>query len=165
MKRTLLQATLLTALCLLLAVISASVTGCSTLHVVNPTYSIRQIRPHVAIALPLSESAIDFDFNLIVDNPNAVGIRLDAIDFDLLVNGSPLLQSISTQQGIHIPARGYGEARLRTRVTYQTARAVFREVAESIQGNRAHYELRGTAYYHTPLGQLRFPVTVYANQP
>jgi len=168
MKRTLTMATLLTALCLLLALVSATFTGCSSalraLHIENPRYSIRDIRPHVAIALPLSQSSIDFDFNLGVDNPNSVGIRLDAVDFDLLVNGNRLLNSVSSQQGIQIPARGYGEARLRSRVTYNDARAIFREVADIIQGNRAQYEVRGTAYYDTPVGQLRFPVTVYSNQ-
>jgi hypothetical protein len=29
-----------------------------------------------------------------------------------------------------------------------------------IQGNRATYGIQGSAYYGTPIGQLRFPVNV-----
>src|SRR5438045_9190580 len=70
-----------TALCL---------AGCTSmyrnLNIVNPSYSLRNIRPHVAIALPLSASSIDLDFDVGVDNPNSVGLRLDRLDFDVLVN-------------------------------------------------------------------------------
>jgi hypothetical protein len=30
-----------------------------------------------------------------------------------------------------------------------------------VQGNRARYEVRGRAYYNTPIGQLQFPVSVF----
>ena len=38
------------------------------------------------------------------------------------------------------------------------------QVADVIQGQRANYEVRGTAYYDTPVGRLNFPVTVYATR-
>ena len=63
--------------------------GCRSLaglNIVNPRYALRGVVPHVAIALPLSQSAIDLDFNIEVDNPNPVGLRLDWLDFDLAVN-------------------------------------------------------------------------------
>ncbi len=31
-----------------------------------------------------------------------------------------------------------------------------------VQGNRAHYTIHGNACYHTPLGEKRFPVTLYS---
>src|SRR5437762_9938667 len=89
--------------------------GCTSvrnLDIVNPRYSLRDIRPHVAIALPLSASSIDLDFDVGVDNPNTVGLRLDRIDFDVLVNDSPLLTQVSTPQGINIPAHGLGNVHL-----------------------------------------------------
>ena len=64
MKRHLIYASLLTGLCLVLAAVALSLSGCSTLanlNIVNPSYSLRDIRPHVAIALPLSASSIDLD--------------------------------------------------------------------------------------------------------
>jgi LEA14-like dessication related protein len=165
MKRTLVYAALLTGLCIALALVSVSLTGCSTvaktLNIENPRYSLHDIRPRIDIALPLSASAIDFDFALGVENPNSVGLRLDRIDFDLLVNDNPVINSVSSQ-GVRIPARGSGDVRLRARVGYNNIRTIWREVADVIQGNRARYSLRGNAYYDTPLGQMRFPVTVYS---
>ena len=168
MKRNLIYATLLTALCIVLSVATFSLSGCSTvgraLNIVNPSYSIRDIRPRVAIALPFSASSIDFDFTLGVDNPNSVALRLDRVDFDLLINDNPILQSVSSDQRINIPARGIGDVHLRTRVGYDNLRTVFRDVAEMVQGNRARYEIRGNAFYNTPIGSMRFPVTVFSSR-
>lgn len=157
-------AALLTGLCLVLSAISM-LSGCGLakdLNIINPSYSIRDIRPRVQVALPLSASSIDFDFTVGIDNPNRVGLRLDKIDFSLFVNDTRVVDSVS-DQGINIPANKYGEVRLRSRVGYQNLRSMFQEVAGLIQGNRARYELRGNAYYNTPVGQLKFPVTVYSS--
>lgn len=166
MKKTLLYATFLTMLCLGLAAATMTLSGCSSiargLNIVNPSYSIRDIRPHVAIALPLSASTIDFDFNLGVDNPNSVGLRLSGVDFDLLVNGNQLVRS-SSVDSVQIPARGLGLVHLRTSVGYNNIRSIFTQVADLIQGNRAQYQVRGNAYYDTPVGRLTFPVTVYSS--
>lgn len=165
MKRTLVYASLLTGLCLALSA-TLVLSSCSTLgkalNIVNPTYSIRGIRPHVAIALPLSASSIDLDFDIGVDNPNSVGLNLERIDFDVLVNDNPLLTQVSTPQAIRIPARGLGNVHLKTRVGYQNIRNIWTQVTDLIAGNRATYQIRGNAYYNTPLGQMRFPVTVYS---
>ena len=166
MKRTLIQGATLTALCIALAALTVALTGCSTLanlNIQNPRYSIRDIRPRVDIAIPLSASSIDFDFALEVDNPNPVGLRLDRLDFNLFVNDNRILDSISAQ-GIRIPAQGRGDVQLRARVGYQELRSMFTEVADIIRGDRARYELRGDAYYDTPIGPLKFPVTVYSTR-
>jgi len=166
MKKTLVYASLLTGLCLALSAVTFVLSGCSTvgkaLNIVNPSYSIRDIRPHVAIALPLSASSIDLDFDVGVDNPNSVGLNLQRLDFDVLVNDNPLLTQVSTPQAIHIPARGLGNVHLKTRIGYQNIRNIWSQVTDLIAGNRATYQIRGNAYYNTPLGEMRFPVTVYS---
>jgi LEA14-like dessication related protein len=165
MKRTLIPATLLTAICVVLAALTLSTSGCRSLAgltIVNPSYSLRGIVPHVAIALPLSASAIDFDFTIAVDNPNPVGLRLDWLDFDLAINDTPILTSVRADQGVHIPAHGMGDVHLRTRVGYSNLKTLFREIADMVQGNRATYAIHGNAYYNTPLGQKRFPLTLYS---
>jgi len=150
------------------AVLAAALFGtrCSTvasaLNIVNPTYSLRNVQPHLAIGLPLSNSAIDLDFDLGVDNPNGVGLKMSGINFDMLVNGNHLLSSQSSNV-VDIPAKGYGAVHLRSRVGYNEIRTIWSQVVDLIQGNRANYEVRGTAYYDTPAGRLNFPVTVYAN--
>lgn len=165
MKRNLLVATLLTVTCIALSAVTLSLSGCQSLanlNIVNPTYSLRGIVPHVAIALPLSSSAMDFDFTIGVDNPNPVGLRLDWLDFDLAINDTPILSSVRAEQGIQIPAHGVGDVHLRTRVGYENLKTLFHQVADMVQGNRATYTIRGNAYYHTPIGQMRFPLTLYS---
>ncbi len=158
---------LLTGVCLVLAAVTLVLSGCNTiarnLNIVNPTYSIRDVRPRVAIALPLSASTIDFDFTLGVDNPNTVGVKLARVDFDVLVNDNPVVSSVSNDR-INIPARGFGEVHLRSRVGYDNMRSLWREVSDAIQGNRARYAIRGNASYDTPIGPLTFPLTVYTNR-
>ena len=142
--------------------------GCSTLqralNIENPRYNIRDIRPRVDIALPLSASSIDIDFAIEVDNPNSVGLRLDQIDFNLFINNSRVLDSIS-QQNINIPANGRGDVQLRTRIGYQNVRSLWNEIVDMVSGReRAKYEIRGNAYYQTPVGRLKFPVTVFSSR-
>ncbi|HYK02754.1 MAG TPA: LEA type 2 family protein [Thermoanaerobaculia bacterium] len=147
--------------------IALLLSGCSALQgalqIENPRYNIRNIHPRIDIALPLSASSIDIDFAIEVDNPNRVGLRLDQIDFNLFINDSRVLDSIS-QQNINIPANGRGDVNLRTRIGYQQIRSLWNEVVDVIRGERARYEIRGNAYYNTPVGRLKFPVTVYSSR-
>lgn len=149
-----------------IAVLAVVAAGCNTLrdlNIENPEYSIRNIRPRVSFALPLSASTIDFDMNVEVDNPNNVALRLDRIDFDILVDGQHVVSGVSRDQ-IRIPARGIGEVPLRARVGYNEVRSLWREVTQAIQGDRARYEVRGRVYYNTPLGRLDFPLTIYRSR-
>ena len=166
MKRTLTLGTLLAVLSIT-AGVALLLTSCSTiqkaLNIENPRYSLRDIRPRVDIALPLSASSIDIDFNIEVDNPNSVGLHLDQIDFNLFINESRVLDSIS-QQDIRIPANGRGNVALRTRIGYDNIRSLWNEMVDVVRGQRAKYEIRGDAYYQTPVGRLKFPVTVYSTR-
>ena len=142
--------------------------GCSAiqsaLDIENPRYSIRNIHPRLDIAIPLSSSSVDIDFALEVDNPNRVGLRLDQIDFNLFINDTRVLDSIS-RQNITIPANGRGDVQLRTRIGYQNIRSLWTEMVDIVSGRqRAKYELRGNAYYQTPVGRLKLPVTVFSTR-
>jgi LEA14-like dessication related protein len=164
MRRTSILATLFPTI-IVLAAVAFSFSGCRSLvvgKIVNPSYSLRGIVPHVAIALPLSASAIDFDITIGVDNPNSIGLQLDWLEFDLAINDIPILTSVRADQGVNIPAHGVGDIHLRTRVGYANLKALFRQVADMVQGNRAHYAIHGNAYYHTPFGERRYPVTLYS---
>ncbi|HSY49374.1 MAG TPA: LEA type 2 family protein [Thermoanaerobaculia bacterium] len=168
MRRTSILATLFPTACIVLAAAALSLSGCRSLLIgklVNPSYSLRGVMPHVAIALPLSASAIDFDITIGVDNPNSIGLHLDWLEFDLAINDIPILTSVRADQGVNIPAHGVGDIHLRTRVGYANLKALFRQVADMVQGNRAHYAIHGNAYYHTPFGEKRYPVTLYSRGP
>ena len=148
----------------LCALALATLTGCDTLrqtlNIQNPTFILRGIQPRVALAVPFSQSSIDFDFDIEVQNPNTVGLRLDRIDFDLLVNGNQITRGFSSDR-IQIPANGFGDVRIRTRVGYDDIRSLFREVVDMVEGRRANYELRGRAFFNTPIGTMDFPLTLY----
>jgi LEA14-like dessication related protein len=166
MKRLLPHGLVLAGLCVVLAALTLSLSGCSTvgaLNIQNPNYTIRDVRPHVSIALPLSASSIDFDFTIGVDNPNSVSLNLARLDYGLLVNGNRLIDGISTDR-ITIPARGANDVRLRARVGYRDIPNLFQQIVNVVQGQRANYEVQGNAYFDTPLGQMRFPVTVAATR-
>ena len=167
MKRSLTYGTALAGLSILAGALLL-LSGCGAvrqaLNIENPRYSIRDIRPRLDIAIPLSASSIDVDFAIEVDNPNSVGLRLDEIDFNLFINDARVLDSIS-QQNIRIPANGRGDVQLRTRIGYQQVRNLWNEMVDIVSGRqRAKYEIRGNAYYDTPLGRLKFPVTVYSSR-
>lgn len=157
MRRTLLYASLLTGLCVLLAVITFSLSGCSAINIINPSYSLRSVNPHLMLGIP---PAMDVDFTIGVDNPNSVALRLDHFDFDLLINDTPVLNNVRSDQGVHIPARGYGDVNLRAHVNFANLQTIYRQIIDYIQGNRASYQIRGNAYYDTPIGTMRFPVAV-----
>jgi LEA14-like dessication related protein len=167
MKRNLTLGTVLAIFCIAAGVAMMLLSSCAalrqTLNIENPRYSIRDIRPRVDIALPLSASSIDINFAVEVDNPNSVALRLDQIDFNLFINDNRVLDSIS-QQDIRIPANGRGDVNLRTRIGYENVRSLWTELVDVIRGNRARYELRGNAYYQTPIGRMKFPVTVYSTR-
>lgn len=141
--------------------------GCSSiasaLDIQNPRYTIRDIRPSVDIAIPLSASTIDIDFALEVDNPNSVGLRLDELDFNLFINDNRVLESVS-RQDIRIPANGIGDVALQTRIGYSNVRSMWNEIVNIVRGQRARYEIRGNAYYDTPVGRLKLPVTVFSTR-
>jgi LEA14-like dessication related protein len=168
MKQKLALGSILALLSIGAGTVTLLLSGCSAirsaLDIENPRYSIRDIHPRVDIAIPLSASSLDIDFALEVDNPNRVGLRLDQIDFNLFINDACVLDSVS-QQNINIPANGRGDVQLRTRIGYQNIRSLWNEVVDIATGRqRAKYELRGNAYYQTPVGRLKLPVTVFSTR-
>jgi LEA14-like dessication related protein len=158
MKRNLIAASILTLACVALAAVTLTLTGCNSLaNVVNPTYSLRAVDPHLVLGLP---PALDLDLTIGIDNPNPVSLRLDHFDFDLLINDNPVLNNVRSDQGVHIPARGLGDVQVRAHVNFANLQSIAQQIIDMVRGNRARYAIRGNAYYDTPLGQLRFPLTV-----
>lgn len=157
MKRSLVYAALLALACLTLGAITLALSGCAALqdlNIQNPTYSLVDVAPRLNLSIPPS---IDFDLTVGVDNPNPVALRLDHFDFNLFVNENQVANGTSFDR-IDIPAHGTGDVRLATHVTYQNIKTIFQQIVEMIQGNRAHYAIRGNAAYDTPVGRLTFPV-------
>jgi len=86
-------------------------------------------------------------------------LNLARLDFGVLVNGSRLIDSFSSDR-VNIPARGSNDIHLRARVGYQQIPNLFQQIVNVVQGQSANYEVQGNAYFDTPVGQMRFPVAV-----
>src|SRR5579884_1696571 len=160
MRRQLVFGSLLAAVCFALSICLVALSGCNTLanlHIINPSYSLRSVTPHLNLGLPPS---VDLDFVVNVYNPNRVGLQLNYLDFDVFVNNEAILRNVHSVQGFSIPANTDNDVHLATHVTYDSIRAIYDQVISMIQGNRATYGIQGNAYYDTPIGQLRFPVNV-----
>jgi len=150
------------ATCVALSICLIATSGCNTLanlHVINPSYQLRSVNPHLNLGIPPS---MDLEFTVNVNNPNPVALTLNYFDFDVLVNNNPILRNVHSVQGFRIRAQGDNDVHLATHVTYDSIRSIYTEVVNMIQGNRASYGIQGNAYYDTPVGQLRFPVSVYS---
>ncbi len=134
--------------------------GCSSLlDLQQPEYSLRSITTTPRIAIPLQKSTIDLDFNIEIHNPNDLALTMDRIDVDVFLNNQQVTNTISTRQ-VRIPANGIGDARLTTSVDYESVRSMFYEIVNAVERGEANYELRGKAWFNTPLGNLSFPITV-----
>ncbi|MBW3670862.1 MAG: LEA type 2 family protein [Acidobacteria bacterium] len=134
--------------------------GCSTLlNLKTPEYSLRSITTTPRIAIPLRESTIDFDFLLEIRNPNGVALTLDQIDLDVFLNNRQVTNTVSSHQ-VKVPANGIGDARLSTSVDYESIRSLFNEIVRAVERGETDYELRGRAWFQTPLGRMNFPINV-----
>ncbi len=159
MRRPLVLAALLTALCVGLSVLTLSLSGCSALayrHLEKPDYRLIDVAAKVNASLPPS---IDLDLTIGVDNPNPVALRLDAFDFVLFADDQRIANG-STTDRVNIPANGSGDVRLRAHLSYKSLKTIYRDLTEVVQGGRAHYTLEGNATFDTPLGQRTYPVKV-----
>lgn len=145
---------------LLSALAVVLVTGCSALlDLQEPDYQLRTITTTPRIAIPLRDSAIDFDFLIEVSNPNSIALTLDGLEVDLFLNGEQVTRSV-TSQNLRIPANGVADARLRTSLDYDSVRSLFSQIVASVESRQASYELRGKAWFQTPVGRLSFPISV-----
>lgn len=134
--------------------------GCSSLlDLQEPEYSLRSITTTPRIAIPLQQSTIDLDFLIEIRNPNDLALTMDRIDLDIFLNNQRVTNTVSSRQ-VRIPANGIGDARLRTSVDYESVRSMFNEIVNAVERGEADYELRGRAWFDTPLGDLSFPITV-----
>lgn len=134
--------------------------GCrSLLNIQEPDYEILRVVPRVSLAFPLERSTIDLEFLVEIDNPNTFALNLDRIDFDVFIDGREVIQGVSNRE-IRVPAQGVGEVVLSTRLTYDSIREIFREVAEVVRGGDADYQLKGKAWYRTRLGNVSLPFEI-----
>lgn len=88
-----------------------------------------------------------------IDNPNAVGLRLQSLDYRLDVESHQAITG-SAAGGIHIPSRGSAPVDLPVRVRY----ADVPPLVDSLFGREiVRWRISGEAALDTPVGPIRIP--------
>lgn len=119
------------------------------------------IEPDVSIAgVRLEEAHLnsaEFLFEFEVDNPNAVGLVLDALDYRLHLNGRPLLDGRRDRR-LEIPANGESRVELPVTIRYADILQVI-DSFDGRRGRRPDYELEANFRFDAPiLGAITVPV-------
>lgn len=128
-----------------------SSTGCAMfMHTVEkPTVDVRD----VAVTSASLTAGVDGEIRLDVTNPNAVGVPLSGIDWQLSVDGAQALTG-HVELSQTIPARGVAPV---TAALHIDARDAF-EVARRVAGGARDYQLDARLHFATALGEISVDV-------
>jgi LEA14-like dessication related protein len=122
--------------------IATLLTGCSSVMLATlkpPKVSLEDVRP---IELGLLQQR--FELELRMDNPNDLDLNLEALEFDLDLNGQPLASGLSTQPVI-IPGLGNQVVKLEAVTTSSKLIKQLRGLNLDALGNGANYQIKGRA--------------------
>ena len=102
-------------------------------------------------------------FDLSVDNPNAIPIESEGLDYNLSVSQKSLVSVDRSRKKIDLPARGRGNLSVPVTVNF----ADVYEVASSLRGrNEIDYAMELGLYFDLPLiGKFRVPIAYQDSLP
>ena len=142
----------LLAVALAVALALAACSGLGGLaRVVQPNVDVTDVK-----VLGTTLTGADLLFQFRVDNPNAVGLVLDAIGYRLRLNGQPLLDGRNDQQ-TRIAANGRSFVELPVTIRYED---VYRVIRSFENRQRPDYALDADFRFNVPiLGAVTVPVT------
>ena len=120
--------------CLLLIFIAA---GCETLKTFIKPPAV-QFDNVVLKSASLFQGTLEFTFN--VTNPNPVGLKLDGMTYQLVVEGKKMLEG-NQIQGLALPALGTAKAIVPLTVNYMDS---FNSLSDFFKKDTLSYELSGT---------------------
>lgn len=124
----------------------------------KPTASIN------AVSLAdMTLDAVTLLFDLSVNNPNAVALRSDGLDYSLNVSEQPLVSIDRSKRAIDLPANGRGQLQIPVTFNFQD----LYQVASSLRGrNEIAYDMQLGVYFDLPLiGEFRVPVSYASTVP
>jgi LEA14-like dessication related protein len=141
---------LLTILAAVLTLVSCAGYG-SLANMVRPQVDVTDVK-----VLGTTLTGADLLFQFRVDNPNAVGLVLDAIGYRLRLNDQPLLDGRRDQQ-LRIGANGRSVVELPVTIRYED---VYRVIRSFSNRERPDYALDADFRFDVPiLGAINVPVT------
>lgn len=143
-------------LSLILAAIFLS--ACSTIHNLLREANIR--KPEVEFVdsklTGLSFSSVDFMFNLKVDNPNPLGVKLDGFDYDFLINGASFIKG-SQEKELEIKANDENTVQLPLSLGFMDLYDTFQSLRSK---DKSTYQLKCAFSFNIPvLGVVKVPVS------
>jgi hypothetical protein len=100
------------------------------------------------------------DIRLQAKNPNSFNINLDRLDVHLYINDHKTASSAF--DGVSLKAKGTSPLNTTVSVSYIGAGMAVIGALRDKSGVR--YAIKGVAHCNTPLGVMRFPVTLYKNR-
>ena len=123
-------------------------------------------RPHVGFAGAkldkLSFDSADFLFDLRMQNPNHLSIKLAGLDYDFLINGSSFLSG-KDEEGLEIPANGEDTIQLPLSLRFVD---LYRAVQSLQDQDESTYQLNCGFSFNLPiLGTVRIPVSKTGDFP
>jgi len=123
-------------------------------------------RPSVSLDSTRLQSISVRDVDLLlgfeIDNPNALGVRLEGFDYRLSVAGTPLAEG-DRREELTVPAGGRSRADLPLSVAWDDLAAIYRSVRS---GGETGYRLDAGFTFEVPvLGPVRIPLTRQGDFP
>lgn len=99
------------------------------------------------------------DIRLLAKNPNSFVINLDKMDVLLYINN----QKTASTAFNNISLKANGTSPLNTTVTIPFSSAGMALIGALQDKSGIKYKVDGVAHYKTPLGVIKYPVTLYKN--
>lgn len=114
----------------------------------EPRLSVQGVR-----VVGLSAQNADLEVTLGVDNPNAIGLTLSRLSYELDLEDQRLIAG-NTDRTSSVPAAGQGEVVIPISVSYPDLAAAYARVKGQDEVN---YRIKGQVGIATPLGNLNLP--------
>ena len=143
--------------CALLLALAGLSTGCADLLKIlqGGTFQTPALTFQRAVLREVALDHATLDVVFRIDNPNAVGLDLATIAYELKIAGRSLVSG-RPDKGLQIPASGFSEAVFPCRVK-------FTDLAEGLQAALAkktvHWQASGEAGVNTPIGVVALPLS------
>ncbi|HKI56951.1 MAG TPA: LEA type 2 family protein [Trueperaceae bacterium] len=146
------------ALVLLLAVMLSGCAPGATPAVTPPTFEAVADGTGLAYVDPpgVGAGAAVFDVHLLAHNPNPFGIDLSTLDTDFYLGGRQAASG-TFQSGVHIPAQGTGDLRLKVEVPLSAAPGLLSTFARLVAGGAVEYRLDAVVGVNALGFPVRFP--------
>lgn len=127
------------------------------LNVQEPNASVKNVKISA-----LSLQKVDLLFDVDVENPNSVGIKLAGMDYDLLLDGASFLKGQKDDR-LEIAANGHSNVQIPLSLTFDEIRKVVKAVADK---DTIPYQLDLKIGVELPvLGAIKVPVSKKGSVP